>query len=66
MAERLTPPRLTLDEPADHWADGHILGNGDVGAVVWGTPEAVRVALFRIRATLKECITKNLVVEDKS
>jgi RNA polymerase sigma-70 factor, ECF subfamily len=27
--------------------------------------EAVRVALFRIRATLKSCITKNLAVEDQ-
>ena len=28
------------------------------------SPEAVRVALFRIRAALKSCITKNLVVEE--
>jgi RNA polymerase sigma-70 factor (ECF subfamily) len=28
------------------------------------TAEAVRVALFRIRANLKNCITKNLATED--
>lgn len=26
----------TLSRPALEWTDGHILGNGDLGAVVWG------------------------------
>ncbi len=30
--------KTTLLHPALQWIDGHILGNGDVGAVVWGTP----------------------------
>ena len=42
-----TPPVLTLNEPADHWTDGHILGNGDVGAVVWGSAEALRIGLSK-------------------
>jgi hypothetical protein len=29
-------PELELPSPAFHWTDGHVLGNGDVGAAVWG------------------------------
>ena len=36
-----------LARPARSWADGHILGNGDVAAVVWGSPEAVHVGLSK-------------------
>ena len=47
MTIQFVPPRMTLNEPADHWTDGHILGNGDVGAVVWGSAEAVRIGLSK-------------------
>jgi len=29
------------------WLDGHFLGNGDVGAVVWGNGDAVRIGLSK-------------------
>ncbi len=37
----------TLCSPALHWTDGHILGNGDLGAVVWGTPNHFCVGLSK-------------------
>ncbi len=40
-------PELLLPSPALHWTDGHVLGNGDVGAVVWGTPERVCIGLSK-------------------
>ncbi len=36
-----------LPHPALRWIDGHILGNGDVGAVVWGTPEQLSIGLSK-------------------
>lgn len=36
-----------ITEAATEWTDGHILGNGDVGAVVWGTPERVSIGLSK-------------------
>jgi hypothetical protein len=36
-----------LAGPAMIWTDGHVLGNGDVGAVVWGGPETVYVSLSK-------------------
>ncbi|MCE9615886.1 MAG: glycoside hydrolase family 95 protein [Lentisphaerae bacterium] len=35
----------TLKTPALEWVDGHILGNGDVGAVVWGTADSLCIGL---------------------
>jgi len=29
------------------WLDGHFIGNGDVGAVVWGNGDAVRIGLSK-------------------
>jgi hypothetical protein len=40
-------PNLQLDSPALHWTDGYVLGNGDVGAVVWGTAERVCIGLSK-------------------
>ena len=40
-------PSHTLDFPARQWVDGHILGNGDVGAVVWGDSAALHVGLSK-------------------
>ena len=40
-------PELQLDAPALHWTDGHVLGNGDVGAVVWGTPGQLCIGLSK-------------------
>lgn len=37
----------TLTAPALDWVDGHILGNGDIGAVVWGTPERINIGLSK-------------------
>lgn len=36
-----------LDAPASAWFEGHVLGNGDTGAVVWGGPEEIRVGLSK-------------------
>jgi hypothetical protein len=36
-----------LDSPADVWVDGHILGNGDLGAVVWGSSERLCLGLSK-------------------
>ena len=44
---RFTIPLHTLDGPALDWVNGHILGNGDVGAVVWGTPERLGIGLSK-------------------
>ena len=38
---------LQLPSPALHWTDGQILGNGDVGAVVWGTAERLCVGFSK-------------------
>lgn len=40
-------PDLALSAPALHWTDGHVLGNGDVGAVVWGTAERLCVGFSK-------------------
>ena len=32
---------------AYHWTDGHILGNGDVGAVVYGTPDDLCIGVSK-------------------
>lgn len=37
----------TLARPAWEWVDGHVLGNGDVGAVVWGGPGQVDIGLSK-------------------
>ncbi len=37
----------TLSRPAWEWVDGHVLGNGDVGAVVWGHPGQISVGLSK-------------------
>jgi len=39
--------RHTLDSPALYWTEGHVLGNGDLGAVVWGSAERVCVGLSK-------------------
>jgi alpha-L-fucosidase 2 len=31
--------KTTFSSPALQWIEGHVLGNGDMGAVVWGTPD---------------------------
>lgn len=36
-----------LKQPARQWTDGHVLGNGDLGAVVWGDAEQVCVGLSK-------------------
>src|ERR1035437_5672220 len=40
-------PSHKLSSPARQWVDGHILGNGDVGAVVWGDGAALHVGLSK-------------------
>ncbi|MDK3156645.1 glycoside hydrolase N-terminal domain-containing protein [Kamptonema cortianum] len=34
-----------MTSPALDWVDGHILGNGDIGGVVWGTPESLNIGI---------------------
>lgn len=36
-----------LAEPAHEWTDGHVLGNGNLGAVVWGDAEGMKVGLSK-------------------
>ena len=36
-----------LPRPALEWADGHVLGNGDVGGVVWGSADTLSVGLSK-------------------
>ncbi|NQU40239.1 MAG: glycoside hydrolase N-terminal domain-containing protein [Lentisphaerae bacterium] len=36
-----------LSQPALNWQDGHVLGNGDVGAVVWGSAERVSIGISK-------------------
>ena len=36
-----------ITAPTQNWFDGHILGNGDLGAVVWGSPAEFCVGLSK-------------------
>ena len=36
-----------LKNPAQSWTEGHILGNGDIGAVVWGSPDSLFVGFSK-------------------
>ncbi len=47
MTSSFSIPSQTLDSPALDWVNGHILGNGDIGAVVWGTPEKLSIGLSK-------------------
>ncbi len=38
---------ICLPGPALHWTDGQLLGNGNVGAVVWGTAERLNIGLSK-------------------
>jgi len=37
----------SIESPSLRWVDGHILGNGDVGAVVYGSPERLSFSLSK-------------------
>ncbi|MDZ4814842.1 MAG: hypothetical protein SGI71_01080 [Verrucomicrobiota bacterium] len=36
-----------LPRPAQEWTDGHVLGNGDIGAVVWGNADRISLGLSK-------------------
>ena len=36
-----------ITEPASIWFEGHLLGNGDTGAAVWGGPEDIRIGFSK-------------------
>ncbi|HBG26285.1 MAG: hypothetical protein A2Y10_13325 [Planctomycetes bacterium GWF2_41_51] len=49
MTKSVNPPVKvhTLHSPALHWTEGHILGNGDLGAIVWGTPDSLKIGFSK-------------------
>ena len=36
-----------ITEPTSIWFEGHLLGNGDTGAAVWGGPEDIRIGFSK-------------------
>ncbi len=49
--------------PATEWVDGHILGNGDLGVVVWGPPDNPRFGLSKHDVN---DLRRNHIVEDSA
>lgn len=47
QSDRRGPAHLTLDAPVARWDDGVPLGNGVLGALVWGERNLVRISLDR-------------------